>query len=102
MPVESGCWLLVRGDVNTDSGDPTYRIDTATGRSTKLPWPVVSDSWFWNSLGGVPAVTWLEGNDRVLAADGETLYEVDLPQLERTEVGSVVANQDWAVVMVPR
>ena len=98
-----GRWLLLRGDVDVpDSGLPTYRIDTTTGRSTKLPWPVVGDSWFWNSLGGVPSVTWLEGNDRVLAADGERLYEVDLPQLTRTEIGSVVGNQDWAVSTTPR
>jgi hypothetical protein len=98
-----GRWLLIRGDVDVaDSGDPTYLIDTATGRSTKLPWPVVSDSWFWNSLGGIPSVTWMEGNDRVLAADGERLFEVDLRELTRTDVGSVVTYQDWAVFMIPR
>jgi hypothetical protein len=98
-----GRWLLVRGDGDIpDSGDPTYLIDTTTGRSTRLPWPVVGDSWFWNTLGGVPVVTWLEGNDRVLAADDGKLYEVDLPQVTRTEVGSVVPNQDWAVFTTQR
>jgi hypothetical protein len=98
-----GRLLLLREDIDVgDGASPTYLIDTAIGRSTKLPWPVVGDSWFWNSLGGAVSVTWLEGNDRVLAADAEKLYEVDLRQLTRTEVGSVVPNQDWAVFMIPR
>ena len=96
-----GRWLLIRDGLR-DGGLPTYLIDTATGRSTQLPWPVVGDSPLWFSLGGVPSVTWLEGNDLVLAADGEKLYEVDLREITRTEVGSVVPNQDWAVFMIPR
>lgn len=98
-----GRWLLIRGETDVpDSGNPTYRIDTSTGESTKLPWPVVADSWFWNSLGGVQSVAWLDGNDKVLAADGDKLYEVDLRELKRIEVGSLVPNQDWAVFMIPR
>jgi hypothetical protein len=98
-----GRLLLLREDIDVgDSAFPTYLIDTAIGRSTKLPWPVVGDSWFWNSLGGAVSVTWLDGNDRVLAADEGKLYEVDLRQLTRTEVGSVLPNQDWAVFTIQR
>ena len=98
-----GRWLLARGDTDVpDSGNPTYRIDTTTGQSTKLRWPVVGESWFWNGLAGLASVTWLDGNDRVLAADGSKLYEIDVAQLTRTEVGSVVPGQDWAVFMIPR
>ena len=96
-----GRWLLMRDGLR-DGGLPTYLIETATGRSTKVPWPVVGDSWFWNSLGGVPDVRWLEGNDRVLATDEATIYEVDLREITRTEVGSVVLYQDWAVFTSPR
>ena len=94
-----GRWLLLRGDVDVpDSGNPTYLIETATGRSTKLPWPVVGDP----PRNNVTSVAWLEGNDRVLASDGEKLYEVELRHLTRTEVGSVVPYQDWATFMTPR
>jgi hypothetical protein len=87
-------WLLVQGDGNVSDIPyyPTYLVDTATGATTKLPWPVMSD---WSNRGDIfgrlPLVTWLAGNDKVLTADQGTLYEVDLRSIMRTAVGSVPA-----------
>jgi hypothetical protein len=98
-----GRWLLIQGNDNLPDYLPTYVVDTATGTTTVLPWPVLTDSAFW-IVGRVPSVTWLGGNGRVLADDGGTLYEVDLVKRTRTAVGWVPTEPltDWALFTIPR
>jgi len=85
-------WLLVWGGGNESDLPfyPTYVVDTATGVTRIADFEILSDSPFAFSTRR-PGATWLEGNDRVLANDNGTLFEVDLRTLTRTAVGSVPA-----------
>jgi hypothetical protein len=96
-----GRWLLVEGDGNVTGLPyyPTYLVDTSTGATTKLPWPVMTDG-VDDPRRRDPRVTWLPGNDRVLTVQEGILYEVDLRAITRTRVGAVPAL-DYAWFATP-
>ena len=85
-------WLLVEGDGNVLDIPyyPTYLVSTGSGRTVKLPWPVMADS-IYDPQRRLPRVTWLSGNDRVMTVQDGTLYEVGLRAITRTAVGAVPA-----------
>jgi hypothetical protein len=92
-----GRWLLVWGDGNV-ADVPFYRtyvVDTATGATRIAEFPILMDFGGTIFDAGLPGAVWLEGNDRVLTGDNQTLYEVDLVSLTRAPVGGVPA-QDFA------
>ena len=98
-----GRWLLALGGGDVETGlpyYPTYVVDTATGGTRIAPFPLLMD-FAENAHVNRPTAIWLDGNDRVLTEDGLALYEVALPGLSRTLVGSVPA-QDFAWFDLPR
>jgi hypothetical protein len=94
-------WLLVQGGGNVPDIPyyPTYLVDTATGLTTELPWPVMAEGPF-DPWGRQPRITWLPGNDRILTLQQGKLYEVDLRAITRTAVGKVPA-EDYAFSVSP-
>ncbi|HYN70340.1 MAG TPA: hypothetical protein VEX41_09035 [Candidatus Eisenbacteria bacterium] len=79
-------WALVQGD----STDATYAVDTTTAAVTKLPWFVLPVSF--EPL----TIAWLADGNSFLYTELETLYEVDLAAMTRTEVGAVpLPNFAW-------
>jgi RNA polymerase sigma-70 factor, ECF subfamily len=98
-----GNWLLSVGDADT-APDPynTFLINTHTGATRKLPWPVVNDR--------APTLAfpmWLTGRrPRVLMMEDEHLYEVDLLAPSRTDLGAIPRveggpNANFVVVPTP-
>ena len=100
-----GRWLLILGDGldNPLPYSPTYIVNTVTGATSRPEFGVLTELGFYGREAmytRLPGAVWLAGNDRVLAAEEGTIYEVDLLGLERAPVGSVPAH-DFAWYPVP-
>ena len=81
-------WLLVQGDGGVASAYfPTYLVDTHSGATTKLPWPVLTQ------LAQLDAPTaWLPGpRPRVIVWDSGQIVELDLVAQTRTSIGPAPA-----------
>jgi hypothetical protein len=98
-----GNWLLSVGDANTAPAPyNTFLIDSHSGATTKLPWPVVNAD--------APTLAfplWLRGpRPRVLMWQDEHLYDVDLLSPSRTDLGAIPRvdgspNGNFVVVPTP-
>jgi hypothetical protein len=91
-------WLLVMGDGNVVSDYfPTYLINSRTGASTKMPWPVLDEL-------SDQSVAWLRATDlraaQVVTWDTGKLYLVDPFAQQRTVITALPAD-DYSIFQLP-